>query len=124
MVQPAESWHRYNLSTYTGLLLPFTSGRSTLRQRKMRSIFVVVTDVLFHQPFHMALIENDHVVEQISSTAANPTHRDTVLPRTLKGSSFELDAQCFDGTYDLLIEVRGSIEDQVFRSGIVRECFA
>jgi hypothetical protein len=45
----------------------------------MRSIFVVVTDVLTHQTFQMAFIQNDHMVEQIAAAVADPALGDTIL---------------------------------------------
>jgi hypothetical protein len=51
-----------------------------LSQAKVRSIFVVVADVLVHQSFQMPFIDNDHMVEQIPAAVANPPFRNTVLP--------------------------------------------
>jgi len=64
------------------------------------------------------------VVEQISSAVTNPTLGNPVLPWTSETGPFRLDAQCLDGTDDLLIEVRGSIENQILRRRIIGECFA
>jgi hypothetical protein len=85
---------------------------------------MVVLDILVHQAFQVTLIQDDYVVEQIPSTAADPALGDTVLPRTSEAGSLWLDAQRLDCLDYLSIEVRSSIKDQVFRSGIVGECFA
>ena len=82
MMQPAESWHRYNPSTYTGLLLSFTTGKRYLRQREMSSILMIVPNVLVHQTVQMTLIEHDHMIEQVPAAVANPAFSNTVLPRT------------------------------------------
>jgi hypothetical protein len=49
-----------------------TTRRSTLLQREMRSIFIVVPDVFVHQQFQMPLIRRDHMVDQIAAPVANP----------------------------------------------------
>ena len=44
----------------------------------MSAILVVVEHVLRHQPFEMPLIQDDHVVKQVSPTTPNPTLSNTV----------------------------------------------
>jgi hypothetical protein len=39
----------------------------------MCSVLVVIADVLAQQPFEMPFIQYDHVIQQVSSTIANPT---------------------------------------------------
>ena len=123
MMQTAEPRHRYDLVASYGIRSGFAAGRRSLRQREMRAVVMVVADVLFHQPFQMAFIEHDHMVEQVSSTATNPTFGDTVLPRTSEAGSFGLDAEAFDGADDFFVEVRSSVENEMFRGAIVGECF-
>jgi hypothetical protein len=62
------------------------------------------------------------MVEQISSTTADPAFRDTVLPRTSEAGSFGLDAEALHETGHLFIEVRRPVENQIFCGVIVREC--
>ena len=89
----------------------------------MGAVVMIVADVLFHQTLQVTLIQDDYVVEQISSTAADPALGDTVLPRTSEAGSLWLDAQRLDCLDYLSIEVRGSIEDQILRGRIVGACF-
>ena len=63
-----------------------TCGR-ILRESEVRSIFMVVANILRHQPFEVLLIQDDHVVQQVSSATPHPALSDTVLPRTAKGSA-------------------------------------
>jgi hypothetical protein len=97
MMQTAELGHRYNPVAATEIHLRFTAGRRSLRQRKMRSVLVVVTDVLVHQAFQMPFIQNDRMVEQITAAVANPTLSDTVLPRASEAGPLGLDAEAFYG---------------------------
>src|SRR3984893_13879895 len=58
-----------------------------LRESEMSPILVVVEHVFRHQPFEMPLIQDDHVVKQVSSATSNPALGNPVLPRTAKGSA-------------------------------------
>src|ERR1039458_1833746 len=93
MMQTAELGHRYNPVAATEIHLCFTAGRGSLRQRKMCSVFVIVTDVIIHQALQMPFIQNDHMVEQIASAVANPTLSNTVLPRASEAGPLGLDAE-------------------------------
>src|ERR1035441_7007107 len=81
MVQAAEPWKRYNRATCNRILLRIATFGCSLRQRKMRSVVVVVTEVLDHQSFQMPFIDNDQMVEQVLATGADPALCDTVLDR-------------------------------------------
>jgi hypothetical protein len=48
------------------------AGRRVLCQSEMIPVLVVVEHVLRDQPFEIPLIQDDHVVKQISSTTSNP----------------------------------------------------
>jgi hypothetical protein len=48
---------------------------------------MVVAHILGQQPLEVLLIQDDHVVEQVSSASSDPALRDAVLPRTAKGSA-------------------------------------
>jgi hypothetical protein len=67
MMQTAKPWHGYDLATRTGITRCNTTGRRSFCQCKMRAILVVVADVLVHQAFQMAFVENDHVIKQIAA---------------------------------------------------------
>ena len=113
MMQPAESWHGYNSATCRRVHFRLTTLRRSLRQRQVRSIFVVIPNTLVRQTFQVTLIDYDYVIEQIPATVANPTLSNTVLPRTSEAGPFRLDAQRLDGTDDLLIEARSPIKEKI-----------
>ena len=56
-----------------------TSGR-VLPQPEMSPVFVVIAEVFFQQSSQMSLVQNDHVVQQVSSRTSNPTLGDVVVP--------------------------------------------
>jgi hypothetical protein len=45
------------------------------------------------EPFHVLLIQNDDMVEQVTATIANPALSDIVLPGTAEAGSFGMDAK-------------------------------
>jgi hypothetical protein len=82
-------------------------------QPQMRSILVVVTDILSNQPFQMPLVQDDDVIQQVSATASHPSLGDAVLPRTAKGSAHRLAAHAFanDTTSSPNFESRSKIRN-------------
>ena len=118
-MQPAKSGYGYDTTTCIGSLRCWTARRCLLLQREMGSIFMVVADVFIHQPFQMPPTYYDHVVEQVSSAATNPSLGDAVLPRTSVAGPFTMDAEALHRADHLLIEVRCPVEDQVTRERIV-----
>jgi hypothetical protein len=89
----------------------------------MRSVFVVVADVLVHQPLQMPYVQNDDRIQQISSAIPHPAFGDAVLPRASEVGLLGNDAEALHRADDLLTEVRSAIEDQIIRRCIVRKCF-
>ena len=69
------------LQAASATLCRFATCRSSLLQRKMCSVIVVITDVLAHQAFQMPFVEHDYMVEQITPAVADPTLSNPVLPR-------------------------------------------
>jgi hypothetical protein len=113
MVQPAESGNRSNPWTCTGLFLWLTASRRSLRQCEMRPVVMIVTDVLFHESSQMAFIQHDHMIEQISSTTADPALSNAVLPRASEAGSLWLDIKTLQCADHFATEVRGAIKDHV-----------
>ena len=124
MMQAAEPWHCNNFTSGSGVTSCLTTGRSFLRQRKVRPVLVVVADVLVHQAFQMPLIYDDHVVEQVTAAVADPTFGDAILPRTAVAGSLRLDAEALYCVDHFFIELCAAIKDQVARCGVVRKRLA
>jgi hypothetical protein len=74
---------------------------------------MVIADILIHQAFQMAFIENDHMVEQIAAPVANPAPGNTVLPRTSEAGALGLDAEALYCVNYLSIETGATIKDQI-----------
>src|SRR5271163_4516885 len=85
MVQPAESRQGLNMAFTRRADFCRPTCWRVLRESKMSPVLVIVEQVGRHQPFEMALFQDDHVVKQVASATSNPALSNTVLPRTAKG---------------------------------------
>src|ERR1700692_1640988 len=65
MMQATQPWHRCHIVTDAASFPRFATRGRSLFQREMCAILVIIADIVVHQAFQMALIENNHVVEQI-----------------------------------------------------------
>lgn len=78
----------------------------------MRAVVMIVVNIISEQPFQMALIHRDDVVQQISPTAFDPALRYTILPRTFEGGPHRTHPQRSNGVRDLKSVFRIPVEDQ------------
>lgn len=83
MMQTAESRHGDDLGAPDRPLHSRSPHRGLLVQPEMRSVAVVITDVLVDEAFQMAFVQNDHVIEQIATASANSRLSNAVLRRAL-----------------------------------------
>lgn len=123
-MQTAEPGYCRNPGRQAGLVCRFPASGCSLFQRKMGPVLMVVTDVLVHEGFQMPFIHSNHMVEQITTTAADPTLGDTVLPRTSEAGSLGVDPKCLHDIDHSRIEAGTAIKDQVTGRRVVRECLA
>ena len=110
MMQAIKPRYRYDSATGIGTLLCLTTVRSSLLQREVRPVIVVVADVLAHQSLQMPFVEHDHMVEQIATAIPNPAFGNAILPRTAKRRSLRLNTEVLDGADDFRIEIRAPIK--------------
>ncbi len=90
----------------------------------MRSVLVVVTNIVCKQTLQINFVECDDVVEQITASTLDPPFGYPVLPGAFKGCPNRTHAQGADGQADFKA-VRGiAVEDQELRCQLERERFA
>src|SRR5664280_690866 len=58
------------------------ASRRLLIQPEVGSVVVIIGNVLRQKSLQMALIQRDHVVEQVAAAASDPTLGDAILPGT------------------------------------------
>src|ERR1039458_7167211 len=111
VMQITEPWHANRLGLHRSVLCSRSAHRRLLCQPKMCPVIMVVTHVLGHHASEMAFVEHDDMIEQISSATCHPTLSDAILPRAAKTGPLRLNAETLHRTDDLLIEVRGAVEE-------------
>lgn len=67
---------------------PVAASGSGYSESEMRSVVVVIADVLIHQSVEMSLVEHDDMIKQVSSAISNPTFCDAVLLWATETGSF------------------------------------
>src|SRR5437868_15392839 len=80
----------------------------------MRSILVVVAHVFCHESLEMPLIEDNYVIQQVSSATPNPALSNPVLPRAaIRGAHRSASHLPRGGDY-VAAELRVVIEQEDF----------
>ena len=90
----------------------------------MRAVFLVIADVFRKQPFQMAFIERDDMVQQVAAAASHPALRRAILPGAFEGSANRMDAQGANSDGDFQSVLGIAIEKQKPGSGIKGKGFA
>src|ERR1700722_16653860 len=69
----------------------------------------------------MALVHNDHMIEQIAAAVADESFRNSILPGASNRNSNRAHAQTLRGFQNLSLERVLAIEDEKLRGGVVGE---
>lgn len=76
MMQATQSRHGHNFCVgWSCQRCCISTSRRLLAQPEMSAVLVVIADVLAHQVFQMALVEDDHMVEQIAAATTDESLR-------------------------------------------------
>ena len=85
----------------------------------MRPVLMVVVHVLGHKPLEMPFIQNDDMVQQISSATSHQAVSDAILPRALKRGTYRPTSHFPRGRYHVAAKFRIAIEQQeLVRDGV------
>ena len=79
MVQAAQPRHTKHFATRRRIGGCNATCRRSFLQPEMCPVVVIVGNVFGDQPFEMAFVERDNLVEQISATATDKSLSDTVM---------------------------------------------
>ena len=123
MMQSAQSRHGNDFSLgVAGYFRHAPAGRF-LRQTEMRSVFVVITNVVTHETFQMPLVENDHVIQKIAAAVADKALRHAVLPGTLEGCALRFHDENLNSFEDFSAEDRIPVVDKELERSVVGKGF-
>ncbi len=82
---------------------------------------VVILDVLAKESLQVALVDHDHVVQQLPSNSPDPALSGPVLPRAPIGGPLGFHTEPIDGLGDAIREDRVVVVDQEPGRGLTRE---
>ena len=91
MVQTADARQRQQRARWDGVRLNPADGRCLFMEPNLRSVFMVIIDVLTAQPLQMSLMERNDMIQHLSAAAAHPSLGDSVLPGTPDARPNRLD---------------------------------
>jgi hypothetical protein len=101
--------------------MPYSAAFRGIADRGMNALRVEVLDVLPEESSQMVVVEDDHVIEQLSPDASDETLSRSVLPRTSERCAPGADPEGWNGANELMREDRVVVEDQVSMARCVRE---
>ena len=79
----------FGSSAYRGIL-----------QFGVNSVGVVIVDVFAEESSKVVLVQDDHVIEQLSASTPDPSFGNPILPRASEGRSSRLDSKILDRLCD------------------------
>jgi len=85
----------------------------------MRPIVMVVADVVSHEPFQVPLVQNDHVIQQVPSTASHRALRNTVLPRAAESGEHRQAAHLSRERHHVVAKLGVAVEQLRSRPGVL-----
>ena len=90
--------------------------RCSLLESEMRAVVMIVADIISEQSPPVAAVQSDHLIQQVTPAAINPTLRNSILPRTPQRSADTFDFHRPDRGGDLRPILGVMIEDDEPRS--------
>jgi hypothetical protein len=115
MVQAAESRAPDHLAASRRTR---SATRRLFGQAEMRSIFMIVADVIGEQPLQMSLVECDYVIEQVPATAPYPTFSNSILPRAPVAGLNSADLHRPDGNRNFQAILGIAVKDKPARGRV------
>ena len=95
-----------------------------LVQSEVRSVIVVVGNILEAEPHQVSLVQRDHMIQHLPADAPYPSFRDSVLPRTANARPDSFDPARFQKATHLGAEFAVAIEDDVAVWAWKRQCLS
>ena len=90
----------------------------------MRAVLGVVANILSEPPFHVAFVNCDDVIQEITPATPYPTFCNAVLPRTFERSADRIHPQGSNRRGDFQSILGITIKDDEPRSGTKWKCFS
>src|ERR1035437_437666 len=121
VMQPA---HALLANHYTLFQRAYPASRRLLVQPEVGSVVVIIGNVLGEESLQMALIQRDHVVEQVAAAASDPTLGDPILPGTPNRGTDRCHLQRAHRRWHFQSVLRIVVEQEKSGRGIVGKSFS
>ena len=82
---------------------------------------MVVVDIIREKPLQMPFVQHDHMIEQLSSAAFDPSIRNSILPWASERGLLRLAAHGLHRSHNLKPEFLIPVEDQILVRWLERE---
>jgi hypothetical protein len=66
--------------------------RCALIQRDVRSVFVIIRQILTPKPSEVLFVQRNDVIQQLAASTADPAFSDSILPRAPQTRSYRFNA--------------------------------
>ena len=80
MVKATDSRLTLDLASFAQTRLEYPTARCALVQRDVRSVLVIVRQILTSNPLEVLFVQRDDVIHQLAANSADPAFSDSVLP--------------------------------------------
>jgi hypothetical protein len=124
MVKTSDSRLRLDWARLSPRCLDDPTAGCALIQRYVRSVFVIVRQILMTKSPEMLLVQSDDLIHQLTANAADPAFSDSVLPGTSETRSHRFDAARFHKSENLITELRVAIKQDVTKRTGQRQSLA
>src|SRR5450759_1491449 len=88
----------------------YPASRRLFIQPEVGSVVVIIGNVLGEESLQMALIQRDHMIEQVAAAASDPTFGDAVLPGALNRGTDRCHLQRADRRWHFQAVLRIMVE--------------
>ena len=113
MMKTAEPGARDDHRSRRGPVLGWPVVGRVLLKRIVNAVFLVIGNVVAHQPAEMALIQRDDMIKKLPAGTADPAFRDSILPGRLHARPFWLQTVAMQECRYFGIEFRIVIQNDV-----------
>ena len=92
MVNTTDSRLRLDSACFGQTCLDHPTARCALIERDVRSVFVIIRQILTTKPSEMVFVQRNDVIQQFAASTADPSFSNSVLPRAPPTRSHRFNA--------------------------------
>ena len=118
MVNTADSRLRLDLARLGQTCLEHPTIRCALIQRDVRSVFVIIRQILTPKPSEVLFVQRDDVIQQLAASTADPAFSNSILPRAPQTRLYRFNAARLQQAERAAAEPRAAAGQSGWRSDV------